>query len=54
LNITTPWIMVKQSFFTIQEAPVTTIMVDITVNEQPIIQAGKLIPVAKAEVELIE
>jgi len=54
LNITTPWVMVKQSFFTIQEAPVTTVMIEITVNEQPIIQAGKLIPVAKAEVELIE
>jgi hypothetical protein len=54
LNITTPWVMVKQSFFTIQKAPVTTVMIEITVNEQPIIQAGKLIPVAKAEVELVE
>ena len=54
LNITAPWVMVKQSFFTIKEEPVTTVMIDITVNEQPIIQAGKLIPVAKAEVELIE
>ena len=49
LNITTPWVMVKQSFFTIKVAPVTTIIIDITVNEQPIIQAGKLIPVAKAD-----
>jgi len=54
LNITTPWVMVKQSFFTIREASVTEVMIDITVNEQPIIQAGKLIPVAKAEVELVE
>ena len=54
LNITTPWVMVKQSFFTIKETPVTTVTIDITVNEQPIIQAGKLIPVAKAEVELVE
>jgi hypothetical protein len=54
LNITTPWVMVKQSFFTIREAPVTEVMIDITVNEQPIIQAGKLIPVAKAEVGLVE
>jgi len=54
LNITAPWVMVKQSFFTIKAAPVTTVMIDITVNEQPIIQAGKLIPVAKAEVEVVE
>ena len=54
LDITTPWVMVKQSFFTIEEEPVTTVMIDITVNEQPIIHAGKLIPVAKAEVELVE
>ena len=54
MDITTPWVMVKQSFFTIREAPVTEVMIDVTVNEQPIIQAGKLIPVAKAEVELVE
>jgi len=55
LNITTPWVMVKQSFFTIREASATEVMIDITVNEQPIIQAGKLIPVAKADrVEIVE
>ena len=54
LNITTPWVMVKQSFFTIKVAPVTEVMIEITVNEQPIINAGKLIPVAKAEVEIVE
>lgn len=54
LRITAPWIMVKQSFFTIEETPVTTVEVDITVNEDPIIHAGKLIPVAKAEVKLVE
>ncbi len=54
LQITTPWVMVKQSFFTIEETPVTTVMIDVTVNEQPIINAGKLIPVAKAEVGLVE
>jgi len=54
LNITAPWVMVKQSFFTIKETPVTTIMIDTTVNEHPIIHAGKLIPVAKAEVTLVE
>ncbi len=54
LQITAPWVMVKQSFFTIMETPVATIMIDITVNEYPIIHAGKLIPVAKAEVKLVE
>lgn len=55
LNITTPWVMIKQSFFTIREASATEVMIDITVNEQPIIQAGKLIPVAKADrVEIVE
>ncbi|MDH5734250.1 MAG: DUF4382 domain-containing protein [Candidatus Bathyarchaeota archaeon] len=54
LQITTPWVKVKQSFFTIKETPITTIKMDVTVNEQPIISAGKLIPVAKAEVTLVE
>lgn len=53
LNITAPWVMVKVHF-TIEETPVTTILIDIDVNEQTILSSGNLHPVAKATVDYVE
>lgn len=46
LNITAPWVMVKQSFFTIENDKVTTVEIHVEVNEEPILRAGILLPVA--------
>jgi len=53
LQITTKWVMVK-IHFTIEEDTITSVVIDIEVNEQPILKSGKLIPVAKASVEYVE
>lgn len=53
LRITTEWFMIKTHFEILEES-VTSITIDITINEQPIIKAGILIPVAKATVEYNE
>ncbi|MCP8305323.1 MAG: DUF4382 domain-containing protein [archaeon] len=53
LRITTEWFMVKTHFEILEES-VTSITIDITINEQPIIKAGILMPVAKAIVEYNE
>ncbi|NIR87829.1 DUF4382 domain-containing protein [Candidatus Bathyarchaeota archaeon] len=47
------WVMVKVHF-TIEEVPVTSVLVDIEVNEDPILNASTLMPVAKATVDYIE
>ncbi|MDH5532223.1 MAG: hypothetical protein OEX99_02005, partial [Candidatus Bathyarchaeota archaeon] len=44
------WVMVK-IHFTIKEAPVTSVLVDIEVNEEPILNANILMPVVKATIE---
>lgn len=49
LKTTTKWVMVK-IHFTIEEAPVTSVVIDIEVNEQPILRAGILTPVVNATV----
>jgi len=49
LRITTKWVMVKVHF-TIEEVPVTSVVIDIEVREQPILKAGILMPVVKATV----
>jgi hypothetical protein len=46
------WLMVKVHF-TIEEAPVTSVTVDIEVNPEPIVNARILHPVVKADVEYI-
>jgi len=48
----TGWLMVK-IHFTLEEQGVTTILIDIDVNEEPIIHAKILTPVVKATVEKI-
>jgi len=48
----TGWLMVK-IHFTLEELGVTTIIVDIDVNEEPIVHARILLPVVKATVEQI-
>ena len=50
LQLTAPWVMVK-IHFTIEEDSATSVVIDIEVNERPILESGKLIPVAKATVE---
>ena len=52
LRITTEWLMVK-IHFTLKESGVTTIIVDLDVNETPIVHARILSPVVKATVEKI-
>ena len=47
------WMMVK-IHFTIEETPVTSVLIDIEVNEQPILSSGKLHPVVKATVDYVE
>jgi hypothetical protein len=47
------WVMVK-IHFTIKEAPVTNVLIDIEVNEEPILNANILMPVVKATVDQIE
>jgi len=47
------WVMVKVHF-AIEEAPITSVLIDIEVNEEPILNANKLMPVAKATVDYIE
>lgn len=44
------WVMVKVHF-TIKEAPVTSVLIDIEVNEEPILNANILMPVVKATVD---
>jgi len=46
------WVMVKVHF-TIEDAPVTSVLIDIEVNEKPILNANLLMPVAKATVDYI-
>jgi hypothetical protein len=46
------WLMVKVHF-TIADAPVTSVTIDIDVNPNPIVNAKKLSPVVKAEVDYI-
>ena len=53
LEITCGWVMVKFNF-TIEEAPVTEIVIDIEVNPEPIISARILLPVAHATVEYVK
>ena len=47
------WVMLKVHF-TIEEKPVTSVLVDIEVNPEPILNANILMPVAKATVDYIE
>jgi len=47
------WVMVKVHF-SIEEVPITSVEIDIEVNERPILNAHKLMPVAKATVSSIE
>ena len=47
------WVMVK-IHFTIEETSVTSVLVDIEVNEEPILNANILMPVVKATVDQIE
>lgn len=46
------WVMVKVQF-TIEEAPVTSVLIDIEANEEPILNANLLMPVAEATVDHI-
>jgi len=44
------WMKLK-IHFTIEDTPVTSVLIDIDVNEQPILSSGKLHPVAKVTVD---
>ena len=49
LRITTEWMMIK-AHFEIRDTQVTAVTIDITVNEEPILNAGILMPVTFADV----
>ena len=49
LRITTEWMMIK-THFEIRDTQVTSVTIDITVKEEPILNAGILMPVTIADV----